>query len=166
MKAFKINHADENTKSEAKQALIATLAISFLPLIIGFCSAGLDKGLAIAFRDIFLSGNLYFYAMSICAAIVVLVQLDNKTGNVGMRLWSSVFVLFCVGFMAFYIGKQNGDPSEILLHGVLSICFLFFAVWLNYRVLVLANSAPPPPEDVNRDRAEDLADDVEVDYDA
>lgn len=165
MKAFNIDHADNNAKSEARQALIATLAISFLPLIIGFCSAALDKGLKLAFSDIFLSGNLYFYAVSICAAIMVLVQLDNKSGNVGMRLWSSVFVLFCVGFMAFYIGKGNGNPSEILLHGILSIVFLLLAVWLNYRVLVLANSPPSPPEDVNRDRAENLADEVEVNYD-
>ena len=166
MKAFSIAHADAKTKAEAWQALLATLAISFLPLIIGFIGVSSDKGLSVAFFDIFLTGNLYFYAMSICAAIFVLVQLDNKTGNVGMRLWSGVFVLFCGCFMAFYIGQSDSDTEQNLLHGIPSIIFLTVAVWLNFRVLVLANGSPPPPEIVNRDRAQELASEIEVDYDA
>jgi len=171
MSAFDISSADDKTKGEAKQELRATLAISFLPLGLGLIAVWQDKGFATAFFEIFLTGNLYFYAMSICAVIFVLVQIDNKTGNVGMRLWTGIFVLFCTSFMAFHLGntgetsEENLISLETLVHGIPSILFLLGAVWLNYRVLVISNSVPPP-EDINRDQAQELADGVEVNYDA
>ena len=65
--------------------------------------------------------------------------------------------------MALYIGQ--GEDRNALNHGIVSIVLLLTAVFINYRMIVLSQQSPPMPEDVNRQRADDMAHKVDTDYD-
>ena len=142
-----------------------TLLISFLPLVIGVLALSSTSGAIEAVVKVFFSGELYFYAMSLCASIYVTSQLSGHESNLNMRLWSGAFVLACSAFMAFYIGQNvTSEPESHNLHRYTSIVFLGLAVFINYRVLVLADQPPPLPEEVNRERADELVANVDPDY--
>ena len=79
------------------------------------------------------------------------------------RQISGIFVFFCVALMALYIGQ--GDEGNTLSHGIASIIFLVTAVIINYRMIVLSQQPPPMPEDVDRQRADEVAGKVETEYD-
>ena len=166
---FSIKHANVGVRQEAKLQLVIILLISFLPLIIGFMAiAFTTSGMSLdsiyqGFISVFLLGQLYFYAISICAYIAVLAFANEHRNNRPMRLWSGVFVIFCAAFMAFYIGQ--GDGRNTIVHGFTSVAFLLFAILINYRVIVLSQQPPPTPEDVNRQRIHDVTQDLDLHYD-
>ena len=81
-----------------------------------------------------------------------------------MRLWSGVFVIFCVAFMALYIGQGEVGGTILHFHGALSVLLLVLAVFVNYRVIVLSQQPPPMPEKVHRDRVQEMTERVDVDY--
>ncbi len=167
--SFSIKHADASVREEARRQLVAILLISFLPLIIGFINIAFTTSeisldsVWQGFISVFLLGQLYFYAISICAYIAVLAFVNEHRSNRPMRLWSGVFVIFCAAFMAFYIGQ--GDSLNMIVHGFASVAFLLFAILINYRVRVLSQQPPPMPEDINRQRIQDVTQDLNLDYD-
>ena len=164
--SFSISHAKENVKKEARTSLSVILLISFLPLALGFLAVVAKEKLNDAVMAVFLSGQLYFYAMSLCGSLFATSQLNNHQGNLGMRLWSGVFVILCACFMAFYVGQGNPVNSPYsIYHGLASIAFLLVAAFLSFRVMVLASNPPPMPEDVDRDRAKAVTDAVVPEYD-
>ena len=164
--SFSIGHADLKTKNDASRALRITLIINFLPLVIGFIAIARSAPIIDASVNVFFSGELYFYAMSLCASIYLTSQLSRDDGNINMRLWSGVFVLCCAAFMAFYLGDSEATSDGLkIFHGVASVLFLVVAVLLNYRVMVLADDPPPNPEDVHRSKANAMAERVDPDYD-
>ena len=79
-----------------------------------------------------------------------------------MVLWSSVFVSFCVAFMAAYIAQ--GETRNIMVHGLTSVLFLILAIVINFRVIVLSQQPPPAPEEINRENARAMTDGLDVDY--
>ena len=165
---FSIAHIEPETRSSAKQQVAVILSISFLPLILGVVVIAYptseDDVLAFwaTVRTVFLDGQLYFYAMSACAHIVFLACWTERRQAGGMRVWSVVFALFCTGFMAVYIGQ--GESRHTIFHGIISVFFLLCAVFLNYRVLVLSQQAPPNPEDVHRGNVEALTKTLDAEY--
>lgn len=167
--SFSIDHASEESKKDAKQQLLIILAISFLPLVVGFAGIAIfgndfnRANIWQGFRSVFLSGELYFYAISSCASIAFLSSVSEHRSNRGMRLWSLVFIVFCAAFMAFYVGQ--GDARNVNAHGLVSLIFLITAIFLYYRVIVLSQQPPPMPEDENRKKASELASKLEVNYD-
>jgi len=164
--SFSISHAEANVKHEARRSLSIILLISFLPLVLGFLAVVVKGQVGEAIVTVFLSGQLYFYAMSLCGSLYVTSQISNHEGNLGMRIWSGVFVIVSAVFMAFYVGQSNlANAPDPIYHGVASIGFLVLAVLLNYRVMVLANQPPPMPEHVNRERAEIMTKAVDPQYD-
>ena len=167
---FSIKHADQETKSEARQQLRVILSISLSPLLLGFLfivafSKNEISWLSAwtAFDTVFLDGELYFYAMSTCGYIFFLSSISEKRSIREAGQFSGLFVLFCGCFMALYIGQ--GEDQNTLSHGIVSIVLLLTAVIINYRMIVLSQQPPPMPEDVNRRRADDLADKVDTEYD-
>lgn len=165
-KSFSIRHADPKSKDDASRALRITLIINFLPLVIGFIAIARSAPIYDASIKVFFSGELYFYAMSLCASIYLTSQLSRDDGNMNMRLWSGVFVLCCAAFMAFYLGDSETTNDDLkIFHGLASVLFLIVAVVLNYRVMVLAEDPPPSPEDIHRSKAEAMAARVDPDYD-
>lgn len=164
--SFSILHAEERVKANAKRSLKVVLLISFLPLMLGF-SIGVENGeFGSAFMSVFLSGDLYFYAMSLCGSLYMTSQLSNHESNLGMRIWSGVFVICCCAFMSYYISQSSLSQSfNPTFHGVLSVGFLMLAVFLSFRIMVLADQPPPMPEQVNRERAEAMTENVDVEYD-
>lgn len=179
LNSFSIKHADTKSKADATRSLRITLIINFLPLVIGFIAIARTAPIVDASINVFFSGELYFYAMSLCASIFLTSQLSHDKGNIDMRLWSGVFVLCCAAFMAFYLGDadaQNMTETEdgfwaklkslfSGFHGPSSVAFLVLAVVLNYRVLVLAQDPPPNPEDVHRSKVTEMADRLDPNYD-
>lgn len=166
LNSFSISHADPKTKNDASRALRITLIINFLPLVIGFIAIARSAPIIDASVNVFFSGELYFYAMSLCASIYLTSQLSRDDGNMNMRLWSGVFVLCCAAFMAFYLGDSEATSDGLkIFHGAASVLFLIVAVFLNYRVMVLADDPPPNPEDVHRSKAKAMAERVDPDYD-
>ncbi|MFG6535583.1 hypothetical protein ACGYK5_17295 [Sulfitobacter sp. 1A16787] len=164
--SFSIKHADPKSKIDASRALRITLIINFLPLVIGFIAIARTAPIVDASVNVFFSGELYFYAMSLCASIYLTSQLSRDDGNMNMRLWSGVFVLCCAAFMAFYLGdSETTDDGLKTFHGLTSVLFLIVAVVLNYRVMVLAEDPPPSPEDIHRNKAKAMASRVDPDYD-
>jgi|GEM_PF-1350638 hypothetical protein len=164
--SFSISHAEDNVKRDAWRVVSFTLAISALPLILGFVAQSTNKGVGSAFLDVFVSGELYFYAMTFCASMLVVGQLSIREENTNMRIWSVAFAVFCVGFMSLFIGFVPSDSATIpLVHRLASVLFLLLAVFLNYRVVVLADQPPPLPEAVNRERVMSMTNSVEPDYD-
>ena len=167
--SFSIKHADASTRQEAKDQLTTILLISFSPLILGFFFIAFIANevswdsICQGFISVFLLGQLYFYTISICAYIAVLVLENEHKSNRPMRLWSGVFVFFCAGFMALYIGQ--GDDRNTMVHGISSVVFLLVAILINYRVIVLSRQPPPMPEDVNRKRVHDVTQGLDPDYD-
>lgn len=164
--SFSITHADEKQVSEVTTSLIISLGISFIPLLLGFIALSLTEQSWGVFSDVFISGELYFYAMSLCGSIYVVSQQSNYSGNRDMRLWSGAFVITCGCFMALYVGQSSLESRAIsTFHGIASILFLVGAIFLYFRVSVLANSPPPSPEEVNRERANRLTASLDPDYD-
>ena len=167
--SFSISHAGSEVRAEARQQLKVVLSISFLPLIVGFIavvSASTYFSLPAvwqSFSSVFLHGELYFYAMSACAQIFFVSSFIEKRGVREMRLSSGVFVFFCTALMALYIGQ--GDIRNTTLHGILSVVLLLVAVLINYRVLVISQQPPPMPENVNRNRANAMSDNLDTEYD-
>ncbi len=161
---FSIKHASQQIKAEVKRNLSISLGITFSPLILGFVVVviGGESDFLVAFKKVFLSGEIYFYAISICSTIYTTTQLDNNKGNVGMRMWSGFFVLCCGLFMALYVGQ--GSSSGQVFHGAASVLFFVLAVVLNYRILVLVNNPPPLPDEVSRERVEEAAAKVDINY--
>ena len=159
---FSIKHADRETKSEARQQLRVILSISLSPLFLGFLSIVVFSKNEIsllsawtAFDAVFLNGELYFYAMSTCAYIFFLSSISEKRSVREAGQISGLFVFFCGGLMALYIGQ--GEDRNALNHGIVSIVLLLTAVFINYRMIVLSQQPPPMPEDVNRQRADAMA---------
>lgn len=164
--SFSIKHANERSKSEAWRRLKITIVISFLPLVLGFIGVSMQETYWTAFNEVFLSGELYFYAMSFCASIYVISQLNGDRGNLDMRMWSGVFVLSCAAFMAYFLGQDGNENSSLFVfHGIASVVFLLSAVNIYYRVMVLNDQPAPMPEDINRKRADDMADRMDPDFD-
>ena len=166
---FSIAHVQSDARADAREQLSIVLIISFLPLIIGFLAvvgtseyqllhATLDS-----FPSVFFNGELYFYTMSCCASIYFLSSFNEKRGIRGMRLWSGVFVILCVALMALYVGQ--GQARNTTFHGFLSVALLAIAVHINYRVIVLSHDPPPMPENVHRDEAQAMADELDPEYD-
>lgn len=170
-RSFSISHADQSTKDDARQSLIHNIVVSFIPLIIAFFVLAFPGKLEFgpniykAFLSVFLSGQLYFYAMSLCASITLLSTQSGQLTNRGMRQWSVVFVLFCVSFMVLFIAQNPNSTPQITFHSILSVIFLLLAIFLNFRVMVLANQPPPLPEDSNRRQAAAVAEASEPNYD-
>lgn len=164
--SFSISHAEARIKANSWRSLKIILMISFLPLVLGFI-IGVENGeFYSTFMSVFLSGELYFYAMSLCGSLYVTSQLSNHESNLGMRLWSGVFVICCCAFMAYYISQSSlSDSFNPAFHGFLSVGFLLFAVFLSFRIMVLSEQPPPMPEQVNRERADDMIENVEPEYD-
>jgi hypothetical protein len=165
--SFSIAHASEKVKDDARRTLVVILVISFLPLVLGFLVAISTQGnFTNALVDVFFSGELYFYAMTLCGSIFTISQLNNHERNLDMRLWSGAFVICCGAFMALYIGQSSfSNGYDSTLHGVASVVFLLIAVLLNFRVMVLADQPPPMPEQVNRERAAEMTEAVDPEYD-
>ena len=167
--SFSISHTAPTVRAEARQQLAVVLSISFLPLVVGFIAVATASASSLpaavwrSFSSVFLHGELYFYAMSTCAYIFFLSSFTEQRGIRNVRLWSGLFVIFCVAFMALYIGQ--GQTRSIAPHGLLSIVFLALAVGINYRVIVLSQQPPPMPEDVHRGQADAMVDRMDVDYD-
>ena len=140
--------------------------ISFIPLVLGFIVIAGSEDVISGFLSVFLSGELYFYAMSLCASIYITAQETTHKGNLGMRLWSGLFVICCGCFMALFIGQASLDQKySPNFHGIASVLFLLGAIFINYRVMVLADQPPPMPEEVHRKRAEEMTKSVDPDYD-
>lgn len=165
--SFSIAHADDEKKKDARQALSIILLISFAPLFLGFIGAlTVDDSASKSFVNVFLSGELYFYAMSLCGSIYSISQLNNHKSNLGMRLWSGMFVFACGVLMALYIGQSSSTDGYFSpFHAIASVAFLAVAIFVNFRVMVLAEQPPPTPDEVNRERAADMTEAVDADYD-
>ena len=169
LSSFSIKHADQDTKTEAFRQLSVILSLSLSPLLIGFLVivAFSNNEISwinvwIAFETVFLNGELYFYAMSTCGFIYFLSSISERRSIRVARQISGLFVIFCVALMALYIGQ--GDERNTLHHGIVSVILLVIAVIVNYRMIVLSQQPPPMPEDVDRQRAEDVARKVEIEY--
>lgn len=166
LSSLSISHADKEVSKKATTSIFIVIAVSFMPLIFGFLSVWEDSQFLPAFLRVFFSGELYFYAISVCGSILMTSQMNSHEGNLRMRILSVIFVIFCAGFMSFYIGQSDVGKSYFAnLHGAASIIFLFLAVFLYHRVMVLVNQPPPMPEEVNRERAEKMKQSVDPDYD-
>lgn len=169
LSSFSISHVTLGTRKEARHQLAVILLISFLPLIVGFVALATNAthllGVWNAFEIVFFYGQLYFYAMATCGHILFLACFTTEKRVREMRLWSVVFVSFCIAFMALYIGQ--GETTSIVLHfhGALSVLLLLVAVVINYRVIVLSQHPPPLPEEVHRDSVQAMAERVEGTYD-
>lgn len=157
--SFSINHVDKSDRGSTQETIVFLLVISFVPLVLGAIAQWMNSGPYKAVTDTFLNGQLYFYAMSFCASIFTTAHTATMGRNSRMRSWSSLFVICCGCFMAFYLGFAP-DPKDpkIYVHGALSVFFLVAAVWILYRVSVLSEYPPPPPEEVNRAQAQIIAD--------
>lgn len=164
---FSIAHADGRVRSNVARNILYSVGLGFAPLFLGFLARIASDGVFESFLQVFVSGELYFYAVSICGSILVVSQVDNHSSNLGMRLGGAAFVAVCAMFMAFYVGQDPERPHwTFWMHSLFSILFLFFAVAVYFRVAVLTQQPPPNPEQVNRERAADLTKTVDPDYDA
>jgi len=164
--SFSISHVSEKVKHDHFRSLIVILLISFLPLVLGFLAVSANEGFWLAAVRVFFSGELYFYAMSLCGALYVTSQLNNHESNLGMRMWSGAFVICCSAFMAFYIGQKSLiGIIEPAIHGWTSVLFFLFAVHLYFRVMVLADQPSQTPDEVDRERAAEVTRTVDPTYD-
>lgn len=165
LSSFSIKHADKTVRARAAEQIKATLVVSFIPLVLGFLAIMTVQSFGGAVLKVFFSGELYFYAMSVCATIYVTGQMSYHRENSSMRLWSGAFVLFCAAFMSFYIGQSALSEDEFLFHRIAPIVLLGLAIIVCYRVMVLAEQPPPMPEEVNRQRVSEMTKKVDPDYD-
>jgi hypothetical protein len=174
-RAFSIEKIKPEDRNEAKQVVIFTIVVSFLPLVVSFAVLAFPltdfnlNNLPIriwgALRDVFFSGQLYFYAMSICGTMLFISHRDGLNEARWMRLWTVAFVLFCVAFMVVFITQNNNSPPKVTFHSFFSVVFFAYAVLLNYRVMLLCEQSPETPETTNRGNAEALTLAAEPDYD-
>ncbi|WP_417492037.1 hypothetical protein [Maricaulis sp.] len=163
--SFSVSHADKGDRSAVIEALAVSLLIGFLPLVLGSLGQMAQFGFADGVRRVFFSGDLYFYAMSICGGIYTISQASSADGNKGMRLWSGLFVIVCAVAMAFYVGQAPQTGGAQLFHGLGAVVFLVLAIVIHYRVQVRTETPPPSPEEVNRERVEAVLSKVDGDYD-
>jgi hypothetical protein len=171
-KAFSISHIPVSARSETRYSIFFNIVISLLPLIIAFVvlafptethdTRAVQDRLMDSLQTVFLSGQMYFFAMSVCATVVA---RDGLSSVKWMRLWSIAFVLFCVAFMVIYITQNPTSKPMFGYHSVLSWIFFLLALFIQYRVTLITEQPPPPPEEVNREDANRVAQGAEPKYD-
>ncbi|GGB66017.1 hypothetical protein [Glycocaulis alkaliphilus] len=170
--SFSIEHASRSGKKDARREVIILAVFSLVPLILGYMASLILESWRYLIIEVFLSGDLYFYATSVSASVFITIQLKSHNNLTWVRAWSLVFVLTCIAMLAMYIAQKpfialipNLETSFTILHSVVSVLLFIGAFFIYYRVKVLSEQPPPSPDQVNRDQVNAEAAVVGVGYD-
>lgn len=170
--SFSIKHATNEGKKNAFREVLILAIFSLSPLVLAYLGTMVFEGWKKPVIEIFLSGDLYYYTASIGGSVFIITQLKSHNNLLWMRVWSGIFVLFCLLLLAFYTGQSriihlapDAEGTFRATHAILSVVVFLSAFFVYFRVRVLASQPPPDPEDVNRDNVEKSRGQVGQGYD-
>lgn len=156
-------HGTPSSRREAFDQVLLLGAITILPIVFSLLADLPQAGENLL--KIFLTGQLYLYAVSICGSIFWNTMHGVSRKDIIRRSWYQFFVVYCVAVAAQYIAiTKDGSPAG-LYHGVLSVATFVVALILWYLSILIARDPPPSAEDSNRKAVEEVAQEVVVKYD-